>query len=398
MRLTDDLIRRQKRPTKGQAFAWDDLVSGFGVRYTPTGATFIVQWRDSTGRKPRESLRPRFPKLGTEEARARARARLAEVLATREHGGDVALRVAMRAWYERQSSRATWRPRYRIKVDSIVSTYVEGVENARIKLTKRAQAAIAALGKKGVGAVTRTDVLAVADHVKQGTAEQFLAILSSYFNDAYERGIVTGNPARNRLRVTGGRRIRHRKLSDAEFLQLWRAVEREGDPTAGAFMMLALTGARRREVTQMRWSEIDRAASTWTLPPERRKTGRSDPEPFIIALHPAALTIINRQPILDGSPFVFWGRRDERPFEFHYATMQRIHAAAKVQDWRIHDLRRYMRSGLARLGVSQVVAELTLGHQSVKGGLVGVYDAHDYDAEKRDAWNRWGDHIQRITK
>ena len=45
MRLTDDLIRRSKRPTKGQALLWDDLVSGFGVRLTPNNTSFVVQWR-----------------------------------------------------------------------------------------------------------------------------------------------------------------------------------------------------------------------------------------------------------------------------------------------------------------------------------------------------------------
>jgi hypothetical protein len=133
------------------------------------------------------------------------------------------------------------------------------------------------------------------------------------------------------------------------------------------------------------------------LPPERRKTGNSDPEPFVINLHPAALAIIQRQPVLETSPYVFWGRRDEKPFDFHWALMERIRAKVSVKDWRLHDIRRYMRSGLAKLGVSQVVAELCLGHQTVKGGLVGVYDAHRYEDEKREAWTKWGDFLLALT-
>ncbi|MBX5462972.1 MAG: site-specific integrase [Steroidobacteraceae bacterium] len=398
MRLTDDAVRKAKPPTKGQVLIWDDLVSGFGVRLTPTRKTFVVQWRDSAGRKPRESLRPHFPQLTVEEARHRARARLAEVLAAKETGGDVPLRLAIRSWYEQQSTRGSWRPRYRVKVDAIISTYVEGIENPRVKLSKRAAAGIEALGKKAVGAVTRSDVLAVADHIKPGTAEQFMAVLSSFFNYAYERGWVTGNPARNRLRVTGGRRVRNRVPTDDEFLALWRAFEKEGDPAFGAFALLAFTGARRREVTQARWSEFDLDAATWTLPPERRKTGRRDPEPFTIHLHPAALEIVKRQPVLEGSPYVFWGRRDKRPFEFHHALVQRLRAGVEVKDWRLHDIRRYMRSGLARLGVPQMVAELCLGHRTAKGGLVGVYDQYQYAAEKREAWMRWGEFLQSLTR
>ena len=202
-----------------------------------------------------------------------------------------------------------------------------------------------------------------------------------------------GNPARNRLRVTGGRRVRSRKLSDAEFLTLWRAIQAEGDPAIGAFELLAYTGCRRREITNLQWPEVNLEAGTITLPPERRKTGKRDPEPFVINLHAAAIAAIKRQPILDGSPFVFWGRRDRRPFDFPHSVMNRIKPI--VQDWRLHDLRRYMRSGLAQLGVSQTVAEQCLGHKI--GGLVGVYDQHSYQTEMREAWLRWGEHLSRLT-
>src|SRR5690606_8028796 len=248
------------------------------------------------GRKPRETLK-RWPACGTEEARNLARQRLSEALGASKTGGDVPLRHAMRSWYERETLRKSWRPRYRVKVDAIISTYVEGVDNPRVKLTPTARRAIDEIGKKSTAAVTRSDVLAVADHIKPGTAEQFMAVLSSFFNDCYEREIVTGNPARNRLRVTGGRRVRHRTPTDAEFLKLWRAFEKEGDPAFSAFAVLAFTGARRREVTNMVWTEIDLEAATWTLPAERRKTGRKDPEPFAIHLHPTVVEIIKRQPV-----------------------------------------------------------------------------------------------------
>jgi hypothetical protein len=62
------------------------------------------------------------------------------------------------------------------------------------------------------------------------------------------------------------------------------------------------------------------------LPPERRKTGNRDPAPFVIHLHPHLLAMLREQPVLQGSPFVFWGRRDQRPFEFHHALMMRLRA------------------------------------------------------------------------
>jgi len=395
MRLTDETIRRRKRPTTGQLLLWDDLVSGFGVRLTPTKTSFVVQWRESSSRKPRESLRPHWPALSVARAREMARTRLGEVVATQGAAGGEPLRLAIRRWYERQTEINSWRPRYRSKVDSIISTYFEGLDNPRVKLTAAAKLAITELGQKPVSSVTRSDAMRVINAIKPGIAEQVMAIGSSFYNAALEQGVECLNPYRNRLRVTGGRNVRSRALTEMEFLTLWRALEAEGDPALGAFAILAYTGCRRREITQLRWSEVDLDAATITLPPERRKTGNKDPEPFVINLHPSAVAILRRQPVLEGNPHVFWGRRDHKPFDFHYAIMQRLNAL-QIPDWRLHDVRRFMRSGMARLGIAQIVAELCLGHVA-KSGLVAVYDQHSYSTEKREAWLRWGDHLAQLV-
>jgi integrase len=190
--------------------------------------------------------------------------------------------------------------------------------------------------------------------------------------------------------------VRSRHITDTEFLKLWNQFKAEGDPHHGAFALLAYTGARRREVTDMTWDEVDLDALTWTLPPERRKTGRKDPEPFVITLHAAAVEIIKRQAVLEGSPFVFWGRRDRRPFDFQHSLLDRIKETAGVKDWRLHDIRRFVRSHMGRLGVTQAVAEMCLGHIA-KGGLVGVYDRHSYSDEKAQAWRHWGDWLAKLT-
>jgi integrase len=396
MRLTDESVRKRKRPPAGQDFDWDDLVAGFGVRYTLTRTTFVVQWREADGKKPRKSLRPHWPQLTVTAARDLARKRLGEVVALQGSAASVEFRTSIRAWFERKTEIAAWRPRYRQKVDQLITTYIEGEERARVRLTPTTREAITELGRKPVASVKRTDVMRVADGIKRGAAEQFMAVGSSFFNDMFDRGIEVPNPFKNRLRVTGGRRVRSRALTDAEFVMLWRALQAEGDPAFGAFTVLAYAGARRREVTQMPRREVDLVAATWTLPPERRKTGKKDPHPFVIHLHATALEAVRRQPVLEGNPFVFWGRRDESPFEFHYALMQRLRAL-DIPNWRLHDLRRYMRSGLARLGVSQVVAEMCLGHIA-KPGLVAVYDTYAYAEEKQAAWQKWGEYLDVLTR
>ncbi len=395
-RLSDEVVRRLKPPPKGQLLVWDDLVTGFGVRLTPTAISFVVQWRDRSGRKPRESLRPRFPQLGTAAARDLARRRLLEVLGTSESAETRPLRLVMREWYERKVAVDAWRPRYRQKVDALIRHFVEGEPSPHVKLAEGTRKAIDALGARPVAAVSRAEIMRVVDGLKPGAAEQFMAIGSSFYNDSLERGVECANPFRNRLRVTGGRRVRHRTLTDTEIAVLWRALQEEGDPALTCFAVLVYTGCRRREATGMRWSEVDLEAATWTLPPERRKNGRRDPTPFVVTLHPDLVAMLRRQPVLDGSPFVFWGRRDQRPFDFQHAQLARLRKL-DIPDWRLHDIRRYVRSGLGRLGVQQAVAEMVLGHIS-KPGLVAVYDTHSYAHEKNDAWHRWGNHVRGLLQ
>ncbi len=55
-----------------------------------------------------------------------------------------------------------------------------------------------------------------------------------------------------------------------------------------------------------------------------------------------------------------------------------------IERWRLHDLRRTARTGLAKLGVPQNVAETVLNHAE-RNVLVSTYDRHEYTDEKRDA-------------
>lgn len=373
---------------------WDDLVSGFGVRLTPNATSFVVQWREPNGRKPRESLRPRFPQLSTQAARDRARGRLGEVRVIADTANAQELRHAMRAWFCLKSELASWRPRYRAKVDALIRMYVEGEGHPRKPLTPAVHRAIDELGAKPVASVRKPDLVRVVDGISRGAGEQFLAIISSFYNDMVDQGVDILNPARNRQRIFGGRNIRSRALVDAEVLKLWRALEEEGDPALTTFAVLAFTGVRRREATRLERRELDLDGATWTLPAERRKTGRKDPEPFVIHLHPHLVEMLRRQPVLAGSPHVFWGRRHQRPFEFHHALMQRLRAL-DIEDWRLDDVRRYVRSGMVGLGVPQMVAQLCLG-QRAQPGLAAVYDTQTCAREKRAAWQQWGDYLVKL--
>jgi len=45
------------------------------------------------------------------------------------------------------------------------------------------------------------------------------------------------------------------------------------------------------------------------------------------------------------------------------------------------------------------VVEAVLGHRSgSRGGIVGIYQRHDYAAEKRAALEQWGDYVMGLVR
>ena len=66
--------------------------------------------------------------------------------------------------------------------------------------------------------------------------------------------------------------------------------------------------------------------------------------------------------------------------------------------WRLHDLRRTAATGMARLGIDLPVIEKVLAHSSGSfAGIVGVYQRHDFAAEKRAALEAWGRHVEALA-
>jgi integrase len=69
-------------------------------------------------------------------------------------------------------------------------------------------------------------------------------------------------------------------------------------------------------------------------------------------------------------------------------------AEHKVQAFTLHDLRRTVRTGLAKLGVRPDIAERCLNH--AQPGIIATYDVHQYLDEKRAALESWAAHLERL--
>jgi hypothetical protein len=65
-----------------------------------------------------------------------------------------------------------------------------------------------------------------------------------------------------------------------------------------------------------------------------------------------------------------------------------------LQPWRLHALRRTLAKGFQRLGVRFEVTEAVLNHVGgSRAGVAGIYQRHDWKAEKREALRLWNAHL-----
>src|SRR5262249_45004997 len=116
-----------------------------------------------------------------------------------------------------------------------------------------------------------------------------------------------------------------------------------------------------------------------------------------IPLSTAALAIIARVRRVHGSDlvFTFSGRV---PISGWAKAKVDLDDLAGVEDWITHDLRRTCATGLQKLKTPLQVTEAILGHTSgSRGGIVGVYQRHDYADEKREALELWGNHVTALV-
>ena len=87
----------------------------------------------------------------------------------------------------------------------------------------------------------------------------------------------------------------------------------------------------------------------------------------------------------------------KRVFQGYSKAKAKLDRLAGVSDWTLHDLRRTVVSGMARLGVSPHGADKILNHQSgTISGVAAVYQRHEFLKERQDALKLWGQHVSSL--
>jgi integrase len=363
--LSDKGVLALKPRAKGYAFPDPELV-GHYVRVRPSGAkSFAAVTRNPDGRQVWTTLGG-CDLLSIEEAREQAR----EVIKRVRDGLPA---IAPRSSTFKEIAEQ-WLTRH---------VLAKGLRSQKDVARILNRYAYPTWANRPLVEIRRSDIVAlldgVEDHHGARQADYVLAIVRSVMNwhairaDDYNPPIVRGMK-----RQSAKEQSRKRILDDHEIVEVWNAC---GDFGAfgGIMRMCLLTGQRLRKVSMMRWADV--VDGVWIIPTEDREKGNAE----MLKLPPLALAVIESQPRLASSPYVFAGLKNGAFCGFGIAK-SRLDAklgSSVSEPWVIHDLRRTARSLMSRAGVRPDVAERVLGHAIA--GVAGVYDRHAYEAEKADA-------------
>ena len=378
-RLTTRAVETIKPRPKRQEIP-DQLMAGLYLVVQPSGAKgWAVRYRHAG--TPRKHTLGSYPAIDLKTARHLASKALRAVAEGRDPGREKiqeraakpdTVETVARQFIERHCNRSN-RSRTARETQRLLDLHV--LPRWRSRLLRE---------------ITRRDVLDLLDRVvdsgKPIAANRTFSAVRKMFNWAVARDIIATSPCAG-VKPPTAERSRDRILTDSELRNVWHAANRIGGPFGALVQLLIVTGQRRDEVSQARWSEIDLDGRMWTLARERVKND----SPHDVPLSKPAIAVLKALPRI-GSEYVLT-TTGEAPSSNYAKNKRRLDSLLPpdMPPWRLHDLRRSAASGMARLGVNLPVIEKVLNHSSGSfAGIAGVYQKHTFSDEKRKALEAWG--------
>lgn len=371
MRLTKTFVDAAQADGRDQFF-WDDEIKGFGLRLTKSGSkTYVFQYRVGGGRSG-TLRRPRIGAHGSvtpAEARAIAKTWALQVAEGGDPGGD---RTAFRN-----------APRMADAFERYLTEHAEPHKKASSAKEDRRLVSLflePEFGKRKVAEITREQVSAfhrrLADRPYQ--ANRLLSLLSKVANLCEVWGWRPDgtNPCRHVKKFK--EKKRERFLSPAELGRLgdvlakaerFELTDKDGkrlwvNPAAiTAIRLIVLTGARRGEILNLKWSEIEWDRSRALL--EDSKTGQR----YLYLPAPALKLLSDLKPTPSAVYVVPGGRANARgqagdtPLTNLKDPWKTITTAADLGGVRIHDLRHSFASVGASSGMGLPIIGKLLGHR-----------------------------------
>jgi integrase len=236
--------------------------------------------------------------------------------------------------------------------------------------------------------ITRAMVRALLDTIRKRAptqANRTLATLRKLFSWAVEHEIVEVSPCLG-IKAPTEEKPRVRVYTNDEIRALIAGVA--GTEIAQLVPFIFYTATRSEEARSARWCDMDLERRLWVIPDTKEGQAHAVP------LSDGAMRVLAGLPRV--SDYVFPAGTVAGYMDHPQKAVLAVRVRSGVADFRLHDVRRTVRTRLAELGVTPDVAERVLGH--VIAGIRRVYDRYDYVPQMRAALDVWGTEFERILQ
>jgi integrase len=375
VKFTEASVRTYKHPDdKPNYTLWDENLPGFGFRVQAGGKkVYYAKYRMGT--------KQRWFKIGpTDKVSLTAATKQAKSLFESVAGGVDPANTKAKASAAAVHTFGSAIPDYieQLKTDKLSTAHINRCKSYLENYFKPLHTiAIAAIDR----ATVARELIRIS---KRGpvAANRARATLSAFFNWSIARGLRESNPVDKTTKKK--EYDRERVLVFKEIKKVWSGLD--DDDYGKIVKLLTLTLQRRTEISRLERTEINWAEKQIELPGSRTKNGL----PHIVPLSDAAMTIL--ESVKGEGKFLFAKRNNWQ------IDKDRLDKKCGVSDWVLHDLRRTGSTGLGDLGIQPHVVEAVLNHISgTKAGVAGTYNKAQYLKEKREALNKYADHVLSIV-
>lgn len=407
--LTEAMLEKLRPPTTGRLEIFDTIVPSMAVRVTPNGAkSFVVRCRIKGRSDPIRVTLGNAPGMKLSQARHEA----SDVLRQCRAGDD-----------PRQTRRARAEEALRDHKNTFAAVAERFIQEhlAKLRSGAHAEAAIRRYlilpwGRRPIASITMDDV---AERVRElGDTPHTAHLVLAYAKRLFTWAAAPGRSRDMRLRVNPCLGLSPKRdfgllttprqvvLSSDHLRLIWKAAGTLGEPFGQFFKMLLLSGQRRSEVAGMAWGELDLDRErVWIIPAVRMKAAR----PHEVPLSADMVELLEGlQEHRGQGDYVFSTTLGQRPISGFSKAKAALNEAVtelrsqeadpgELPEWRIHDLRRTVRTGLGAIpNIPHDIRELVIGH--VPPTLVQTYDLHGYRDEKRQALELWAQRLRGIVE
>lgn len=369
--LTKRAVEQIEPPDTGVSYVFGDPVRGFGVRVTASGAKSFIWQGNVHGRKQRITI-GRFSDITVEKARDVAKT----------FAGQVA---------EGKDPRAE-RHRHRVETLSLRQAFDEYLANRDLKErtqedVRRAQAEFSDWLARPVTHITREMVarrhrkLGRKSPARANLVMRYLRAVLNFTSEANAfpdgRPLLPDNPVKVLTATNSWFRLRPRSRSLAihELPRWLDAVQRlpetpdrpegtgkslptlkTGETGQDFFMLLLLTGLRRSEALNLKWTQVDLDGRTLTIPDPKNRN------PHTLPLSDYLFELLSRRRETAAGEFVFTNPDGKRFSNLRY-PLKRIEQLCGIHV-SCHDLRRTFATVAESLDIPAYAVKALLNHKT----------------------------------